>query len=172
MSDSEAHGSEEPTEDPIFAHARMECPVDTEFAVESVLPVVVGVHLRAEISDRPLAERVARHVRAIRRAQDLASDEGLIPVVISDIWYLNDSDLMLQPAIVIGEPGVNAASAHWASRVPTAFAFENSHQIHMDLEGAYQVACMWGVDHSKVEVATDHFERRYLLPWLESVAAI
>ena len=172
MSDSEAHDQEEPTEDPIFAHARMECPADTDYPLESVMPIVVGVHLRAEISDRPLGERVARHVRAIRRAEDLAPDEGLMPVVMSDIWYLNDSDLMLQPAIIIGDPGVNAASAHWAARVPTAFAFENSHQIHMDLDGAYQVACISGVDHAKVEVATDHFERRYLLAWLESVAAI
>ena len=172
MSESEETEFTMPAEDPIFAHARLECPADTEHPIELLLPIVVGVHLRSELSDRPLADRLARHIREIRRANDLAPTEGLIPVVLSDIWYLNDSDLMLQPAIVIGEPGVNAATAHWASRIPKAFSFQNSHQVLMDLEGPYPVACMWGVDHAKTEVATDHFERRYLTPWLESIAAI
>jgi hypothetical protein len=172
MSESDEGEFAMPTEDPIFAHARVECPAGTEYPLENLLPIVVGAHLRAEVSDRPIGDRIARHIRAIRRTNDLTIDEGLIPVVISDIWYLNDSDLMLQPSIVVGEPGVNAASAHWAARIPKAFSFENSHQVLMDLEGPFPVACMWGVDHARTEVAADHFERRYLHPWLESVAAI
>lgn len=172
MSDAEDPEFSLPDEDPIFAHARVECPAGTEHPTELLLPVVVGIHLRAELSDRPLADRLVRHVRELRRAAELDGGEGLVPVVVSDIWYLNDSDLMLQPAVVIGEPGVNAATAHWASRIPKAFSFQDSHQVLMDLEGPYPVACMWGVDHARTEVATDHFERRYLVPWLESVGAI
>ena len=172
MSESEEPEFNMPAEDPIFAHARVECPAGTEYPSEVILPVVVGIHLRAELSDRPIADRLVRHIREIRRSADLTGNEGLVPVVVSDIWYLNDSDLMLQPAVVIGEPGVNAATAHWASRIPKAFSFQDSHQVLMDLEGPYPVACMWGVDHARTEVAADHFERRYLGPWLESVAAI
>ena len=161
-----------PSEDPIFAHARLDVPPEASYPVETLLPVVIGAHLMAEIADRPLGDRVARHIRAIRRMQDLGSDEGLLPVVLSDIWYLNDADLMLQPAVVIGEPGVNAATAHWATRIPKAFVVDESHQVLMDLEGPDRVACMWGVDAAKTEAATDHFEMRYLQVWLESVAAI
>ena len=78
---------------------------------------------------------------------------------MSDIWYLNDSDLMLQPAIVIGEPG--ACPRHWASRC-RPLAFEDSAPDPHGPRGGVSGACMWGVHHARVEVATDHFERRYL----------
>lgn len=161
-----------PAEDPIFAHARLDVPPDGSYPVEVLLPIVIGAHIKAEIADRPLGDRVARQVRALRRAHDLAIDEGLVPVVMSDIWYLNEVDLMLQPAIVIGDPGVNAATAHWATRISKAFVVDESHQVLMDLEGPDRVACMWGVDAAKTEAATDHFESRYLQAWLESVGAI
>lgn len=163
---------EMPSEDPIFAHARLDVPVDGSYPIDGLLPIVIGAHINAEITDRPLGDRVARHVRAVRRANDLGSDEGLMPIVMTDIWYLNEVDLMLQPAIVIGEPGVNAATAHWATRIPKAFVVDESHQVLMDLEGPDRTACMWGVDPTKTEAATDHFESRYLQVWLESVGAI
>ena len=161
-----------PSEDPIFLHARHEVPADSEYEPNEVLPIVVGAHLKAELSDRPLADRVARHVRAIRRRLDLVRGEGLLPLVVSDIWYLNDSELMLQPAVVIGEPGVNAASAHWASRLHKAFVVDGSHQVLLDLTGPDRVACMWGVEVAGTEAATGHFEQRYLEDWLESIDAI
>ena len=163
---------EMPSEDPIFAHARLDIPLDGAYPTEMLLPIVIGAHIKAEITDRPLGDRVARHIRAIRRSQDLAAEEGLVPVVMTDIWYLNDVDLMLQPAIVIGDPGVNAATAHWATRIPKAFVVDESHQVLMDLDGPDRTACMWGVDATKTEAATDHFETRYLQVWLESVGAI
>lgn len=161
-----------PAEDPIFLHARHEMGSSNDYEVQELLPIVVGAHLKAEISDRPLADRVARHVRAIRRRLDLPMGEGLIPLVVSDIWYLNDADLMLQPAVIVGEPGLNAASAHWAARLPKAFVVDGSHQVLLDMEGPDRVACMWGVGVAGTEAATDQFEQRYLEDWLASVGAI
>ena len=170
--DSPAETEPRTPEDAIFIHARSEIPLDAESNPSRLLPIVVGARIEAECWDRPLGDRIARHVRAIRRANDLARDEGLHPFVITDLWYLNEPALMLQPTITIGEPGVNAASAHWASRVPSAFVVDGSHQVLMDLEGPHRAACMWGVDFAKTEAATDHFELRYLEAWLMSVAAI
>ena len=161
-----------PSEDPIFVQARHEVPASLEYQISELLPIVVGAHLKAEVADRPLADRVARHIRALRRKQELPEGDGLSPLVVSDIWYLNDSELMLQPAIVIGEPGVNAASAHWAARLPKAFVVDGSHQVLLDMEGPDRVACMWGVGVAGTEAAADQFEERYLEDWLESIAAI
>ena len=161
-----------PSEDPIFLNARLEVPPELEPEIEQLLPIVVGAHMRAERTDRPLADRLARHIRAIRRRDDLSRDEGLLPLVVTDIWYLNTPELMLQPAVVIGEPALNAASAHWSGRLPKAFVVDGSHQVLLDLEGPDRVACMWGMGAAGTEAAADRFESRYLEPWLESVAAL
>lgn len=162
----------DPVDDPIFTNARLETPPEVELADSMLLPIVVGAHLRAEFADRPLADRLARRIRAIRRRDDLSREEGLLPVVVTDIWYLNTPELMLQPAVVIGEPALNAATAHWANRLPKAFVVDGSHQVLLDLEGPDRVACMWGLGPSGTEAAADRFEARYLEPWLESVAAL
>lgn len=165
-------GTPSPSEDPIFLNARLEVPPEFDPETEQLLPIVVGAHVRSELADRPLAERLARHIRAIRRRDDLSRDEGLFPIVVTDIWYLNTPDLLLQPAVVIGEPALNAASAHWSGRLPKAFVVDGSHQVLLDLEGPDRVACMWGMGAAGTEAATDRFEQRYLEPWLESVAAL
>ena len=168
----DASDSSQPADDPIFINARLEMPLGVEHEIAQLLPIVSGAHLKAELADRALADRLARRIRAIRRREDVSLGEGLIPVVLTDIWYLNDTDLLMQPAIVIGEPGVNAASAHWGARLPKAFVVDGSHQILLDPEGIDQVACLWGAGPSGTEAAADHFERHYLEAWLESVAAI
>jgi hypothetical protein len=157
----------QPGDDPIFINARLELPLGVEHEVGQLLPIVTGAHLRAELADRALADRMARRIRAIRRREDVSLGEGLIPVVLT-----NDTDLLMQPAIVIGEPGVNAASAHWGARLPKAFVVDGSHQILLDPEGIDQVACLWGAGPAGTEAAADHFERHYLEDWLESVAAV
>lgn len=81
-------------------------------------------------------------------------------------------NLALQPAIVIGELGINAASAQWAAHLPKAFVVDSAHQVLLDMEDLDQVACMWGVGIAGTEAATDQFEQRYLEDWLASVGSI
>ncbi len=98
---------------------------------------------------------------------------ALIPVVLTDIWYLNDTDLLMQPAIVIGEPGVNAASAHWGARLPKAFVVDGSHQVLLDLEGTGSASPACGAWARRVPRPPPiGSSSRYLEAWLESVAAV
>ncbi|MFM7261840.1 MAG: hypothetical protein ACKO3W_14685, partial [bacterium] len=88
-------------------------PPDMPLETTRLLPVVVGAHLRSEIADRPLANRLVAAIRQWQRANIEDEEARLIPIVMSDLWYLNDRELLLQPTIAIGEPGSNAACAYF-----------------------------------------------------------
>ena len=155
--------------DPIFEHERLELPPTMDYRAELVIPVVVGAHPRAEIVDRPWAGRMARSIRATLRARGLdAPPHGPLPLVVTDVWYLNDDQLRLQPTIMIGDPSVNAASAMFANRLPCAFAIEEACQVLLDPEMLEPRACLWGVDDEGTRLAWERFESRWLEEFLEA----
>src|SRR5262245_12026225 len=103
--------------------------------------IIVGADLRAEISDRPLAARLRD--RIVQWQGQLQDHESAAPVtaielativVCTDLWYLNSRELMGLPAIAIGEPGLNAATAYLANRLPTAMVIEGRFRVHLDPE--------------------------------------
>jgi len=141
-----------------------------EVDTRSMLLIVVGAHLRAELNDRPLGDRLRDAV--LRRQDELRSqqhDDGppLHAVVCTDLWYLNSKELLARPAIAIGDPTVNAATAYLSNRLPTAFVIENSLRIHLDLEYIDGQVCLWGVDPSATMSAIDMFVERYLDDFLK-----
>src|SRR5262245_43553297 len=111
---------------PVAMPAPQTAPAGADIDPAGLLLIVVGAHLRAEFTDRPLAYRLRE---AVLRWQDqsLGEDDAppLRPVVCSDVWYLNAAELAARPVISIGDPQVNAASAMLATRMPTAFVIEN-----------------------------------------------
>ncbi len=109
---------------------------------EDLLCIVVGGHPRSEIADRPLGDWMARTIRR-RLADRCGNASPLTPLVMSDFWYLNDRPLLQQPSIVIGEPGVNAAAAHHAVRLPQMLVLEDALRIHLDPEYPKLRACFW-----------------------------
>lgn len=139
-----------------------------------VMPIVVGAHLRAEIHDRPLGRRLRREIRRwSRRTLEATGDPEpgaarLQPVVLTDLWFLNAGALMAQPAIAIGHPAVNAASAYYASRLPAALVVEGSLQIQLDPELGDLHACIWGVGETATAAAVDLFVTRYLHRFLRA----
>jgi hypothetical protein len=157
-----------------------------------LLLVIVGAHLRAEASDRPLAYRlrdaIARWPRAACQARSAAGQpdgrsttpaaagaavapadsELLTPMVCSDLWYLNAPELMVRPAISIGDAEVNAASAYLANRVPAAFVLDDSYQILVDQEYLDLRACLWGVRPAATSAALEMFISRYLDAFLRA----
>jgi hypothetical protein len=144
-------------------------PPDMPIETARLLPVVVGAHPRAEIADRPLAYRLVTAIRQWQR-QNIENEEArLIPMVMSDLWYLNDRELLLQPSIAIGEPGVNAASAYYGTRLPKAYVVDGQLQVLADLEYLEPSVTMWGVDASATRTALDWFIARHLAAFLESV---
>lgn len=154
--------------DPIFDHERLECPPDLEYETEQLLPVVVGAHPRAEFNDRPWAGRLVRGMRQWLRDNGEDERTGLLPVVVTDVWYLNDKLLMQQPVVVLGEPGRNAAAAYFATRMPSVYSIDNACQLLMDSELLDVKACLWGVNDESTEAIVKYFETKWLAKFIDA----
>jgi hypothetical protein len=132
-----------------------------EINPQVLLPIVIGAHPTAEIEHRPLGYRLSQIV-AERATAIIEDAHSLIPLVCSDLWYLNDGALLQRPTIAIGDPSINAATAFFSNRVPTAFVIENVMRVHLDPELIDLHACLWGVDRSSTASAVETFIERYL----------
>jgi hypothetical protein len=149
---------------------------NSEPSKERLILVVVGAHLQAEAIDRPLGYRLRQEIlrwcdeRAKRDQDEQAVMSRLQPIVCTDVWYLNDDSLRSRPTICIGPPGVNAASAYLANRLPTAFLIENTLRVHLDTEFIDQRACIWGVDQAATSAGVDLFVSRYLNEFMEEAS--
>jgi hypothetical protein len=144
-------------------------PPDMDLETSRLLPVVVGAHPRSEISHRPLANRLVAAIRQWQRQHEEESELRLTPIVMTDLWYLNDRELLLQPSIAIGEPSLNAASAYFGTRLPMAYAVDGKLQVLADLSFLEPSVTMWGVDASTTRTALDWCISRHLARFLESV---
>jgi hypothetical protein len=148
------------------------CPAEPDAAIEDLLPIVVGSHLKAEFADRPLAERLRRLILSWQAAVLEPDDVALLPVVVSDAWFLNDRDLMRQPSIAIGAPGVNAASAHYAVRLPKSLVVEGVLCVQFDPEHLDGSVCLWGATPAGTESAVEAFAERHLDRYLRSMHGV
>ncbi|MGA0420870.1 MAG: hypothetical protein ACO3P9_12705 [Phycisphaerales bacterium] len=153
----------------LLAERRRHLPARGGWDTEDLLCVVAGAHLRSECEDRPIVEWLVETVR--RRLASMGETRGVLPMAMTDLWYLNDRLLMHQPSIVIGEPGVNAASAHHAVRLPQMLVLEDALRIHLDPEYPRIRAVMWGAGPERTEQAVRIFADRYLDGFLEAALA-
>jgi hypothetical protein len=139
-----------------------------EVDIDRLIWIVTGVQLNAELGDRPLAYRIEQEWSSRLSAALPAPDPGelpaLVPVVISDVFYLNneDEEVHFRPTISVGGPGVNALSGTWAKELQTIVAIENTLVIQMDLEMADPRCCVWGMNHLDTVRAVDLFISKYL----------
>ncbi len=136
-----------------------------EIEPDRLILVVVGAHLRAELHDRHHAG-VLRDWIADRL---LAGAPDRVPVLCTDLWYLNDNRLVHCPTISVGGPSVNALSAHLVERLPKVFVIDDLLSLQLDLDGGDQRACVWGRDASATASAIAAFEERYLDAFLDAV---
>lgn len=107
-------------------------PVPGPDDIQQVL-IVVGAHLRAEIADRPLAYQLADAIRLWRSDHAAWLNINLEPVVLTDLWYLNNEELQAKPTISLGGPGVNALSNAFSKTMGTT-AQEDDSQAPRSLE--------------------------------------
>jgi hypothetical protein len=144
-----------------------------EIDIDRLICIVVGVQLRAELGDRPLAYRVEQEVRNKLEAALGKPAEGepprLAPVVISDVYYLNNEPIQSRPAIAIGGPGMNAFAAMLVDRLPTAVAIEDTLVIQMDLEMTDVRCAVWGMNHLDTVRAVDLFISKYLDTFVQGI---
>lgn len=166
---SDGTGWTAPEMDSLFAADRLAYPPDIAFETENLLLIVVGAHLRSEIADRPLAQRLLRLIRNWQAATLESGDEPLLPVICTDVWYLNDRELMQQPCIVIGEPGYNAATAYYAARAPKVYVVEDVCAVQFDPEFLDPSVCIWGSDARGTEAGFDAFVARHLDRYLKAI---
>jgi|GEM_PF-930995 len=100
-------------------------PVPGPNDIQQVL-IVVGAHLRAEIADRPLAYQLADAIRLWRSDHAAWLNINLEPVVLTDLWYLNNEELQAKPTISLGGPGVNALSNAFSKTMETTVQEDDS----------------------------------------------
>ncbi len=134
------------------------------------MPIVVGAHLRAETTDRPLAEQVRETIESWMAAHDVSPPPA--PLVCTDLWYLNNAELRAQPTLCIGDPEVNAATAALAGRLPSATVADGQWRIQLDAAFASLTCCVWGVDEATTAEAIEAFVQRWLDPWLGAIFGI
>ncbi len=153
-----------PENDQTDAPARPD-PLDVDW----LLLLVVGAGLRAEHHDRPLAYRLRERILAWQ--DEFLDTRPLVPLLCTDVWYLNDETLRRRPVICLGDPESNAATAFHARRLPTAFVIDETLRVQLDPEYIEQAACLWGVNPSATVAAVDLFAERYLDGYLRAVHA-
>ena len=136
-----------------------------QFDAARLILIVVGAHLRAEVSDRPVAYALRERMAADLSARGVP-DAGERVVVCTDLWYLNNEHLRGAATVSIGGPGVNALSAYLAGRLPSAFSVEGALVVQGDPEFHDAVACCWGTDGEATGAAVGAFVERYLPDFL------
>ena len=137
--------------------------------VRDILLLVVGTSLEAELTDRALAYHVRERIYAAYAEPEAESRAMLRPVVVSDLWYVNDVGLHDRPALAIGRPESNAATAMIARGVPTRMIADDRYRIQLDPEGIDVRACLWGTTAPSTADAVEHFLEQHLAEWLDIV---
>lgn len=137
-----------------------------ESVPDKLVLVVVGAHIRAELYDRAVADRLCVALgTAIGEKWSSASEaESPAPrvTVLTDLWRLNDPMLAPLPQVSIGHPDVNALSAFLADKVPPAFVLDGELAVQFDAAAPEAVALCWGTSHQSTARAADEFLTRYL----------
>ena len=140
------------------------------FEIDALAPVVVGVQPHAEMWHRPLAYRMRDQI--LHWQETFCDDPVLIPVVISDVWYVNHRAYESRPVISIGEPRVNALTAFLTDKLPVAAAEEEQYLVQ--IQDSFQVAraCLWGNQPNRTQDAVDVFLDRFLDDWMRRVIEV
>ena len=142
-----------------------------EESIEDKIFIVVGVHLRAEVGDRPLAYELRDRIEQWKSEHAELLTDPVDPVVLSDVWYLNQEDLQRRPTISIGGPGVNALSAFFAQQLPEESDIEEQQVvIQIDPDFTDLRVCIWGTNHELTHQGVDLFTQQYLEGFLRAAA--
>jgi len=137
---------------------------DLEIAPEKVIPIVVGVHLRAEIGDRLRGESLKKAITNWKKGYQLS--ESPWPLVCTDMWYLNQAELRIQPTVCIGSPEVNAATTAISSRLSTVILKDEEYRIQADPSYVDLKCCMWGTNEHHSDTCLDVFISKIMPLWL------
>ncbi len=133
-----------------------------------LLLIVVGAHLRAEIVDRPLGYLLRDRIVHWLNTRDAEINIPLLPVVCSDIWYVNQRELQQRPTISLGGPRVNALSAYYANKLSPALVLDDQLLVQLDPEFVDLRVGVWGMNNDLTAGALDLFTNKYLDAFLRA----
>ena len=140
---------------------------NSEYDIETTMPIVVGMQPFAEIWHRPLAYRLRDR---INDWQETFCDEQVItPVVLTDVWVLNHPAYETIPALAVGGPRHNALTAFLTEHLPVIAAHEDQYLLQMDENAPTLRACIWGSDPENTQLAVDLFLENYIDDWMRTI---
>jgi hypothetical protein len=145
-------------------------PLSPKSDPANLLLIVVGIHLRAEVADRPLAYDLLDRIRSWVSRYAGRVSQPPAPVVCSDFWFMNQDRLQKRPTISLGGPGVNALSAYYAQKLSVATAGDERMIIQLDPEFVDLRVCIWGKNHELTRAALEYFYHHHMDAYLRAVA--
>jgi hypothetical protein len=131
--------------------------IDTD---ETIL-LVTGSGISAEERDRPIAYWLKGEIdrqgagHPFRRA-----------VVVADAWYVENRVFQLNPAVMIGGPGVNLGSRELADRLPVVLEEDEQSFVQSGDVDEVPKTCLWGMNAGATARAVELFVERGLLAGL------
>lgn len=143
---------------------------DKTVDVDHVIPIVVGSHLRAELGDRQRAYTVGDSVITWMATHELTGPPW--PIVCSDLWYLNQTELRTRPTICIGHPEVNAATAAMSPTLETILLVDGAYRIQGDPEFINLKCALWGIDDAHTNQCVEQFIKNVLPNFLGSIFGV
>ena len=147
-----------------------------EIDTDRLIWIVTGIQLAAELGDRALAYRIESEIKsrldAVIERPAPGEPPRLVPIVVSDVYYLNSDEAQAGATISVGGPGVNALSAALADQLPTAVTIEGTLVVQMDLEMEDPRCAVWGMNHLDTVRAVDLFiAKGYLETFVNGIVA-
>jgi hypothetical protein len=135
--------------------------IDTD---ETIL-IVTGGGISAEERDRPLAYWLKTEID--RRG---AGHPFRRAVVVNDAWYVENRVFHLNPAVMIGGPGVNQAAREVAERLPIVVVEGEQAFVQSGDVNEVPKSCLWGIDAAGTARAVRIFvEREFLTGLLDRI---
>jgi hypothetical protein len=125
-----------------------------ELDVNQTILIVVGIDIKPEEMDRPLAYRIKTAFESSPHFGDHPFRKCL---VITDALYRHDKIIQVCPTVAIGGPGVNSVAAEFVEKLPVYLSCENRYFIQLDKDFSEPKISIWGMDRKDTEEALEIF---------------
>jgi len=122
--------------------------------VNQTILIVVGVDIKPEEVDRPLAYRLKE---AIESSSLFGNHPFRKCIVISDALYKHDKIIQVCPTIAIGGPGVNSVANDLIQTLPVYLSKNNTYFIQMEKGFADPKVSIWGMNRKATDEAVEMF---------------
>jgi hypothetical protein len=143
---------------------------DETVHIDNVIPIVVGTHLCAELGDRRRGYYLGEAIVDWMEKHNIPGPPW--PLVCSDLWYLNDTELRTRPTICVGQPEVNAATAALSPKLETILLVDNAYRIQGDPEFIDLKCTLWGIDDSHTNQCVEQFVKNSLPHFLGAIFGV